>query len=430
LTRPPTRLDTLALHWLQENTSWLASRVLEEFGYLHLRRGNIIEVADKEFLVEEACSGVQSLFTVLFLATFIVCWHRRSLLQTCVLFAAGFVFAGAMNVLRISTIVVAWQDLQLDLSHGWQHDAVGYVALVTAVLLLLSTDAMLHFLFAPFEDHSYGPFAGAYSNPLTAVWNFVCGGRPVRPSEPGPAWLAHRKTVMCGLAFSILVGGTQLLSLVMGGAESVSLPESSLADFDEQVLPQELEGFKRAGYTTETRGRESSWGQYSNVWSFEGNGLNVHVSCDHLFHNWHYLNICYTGIGWQLNGTEQLANQSDWNSVTFSMKKRGEGRHGSVIYSHFSVSGEPLDPDSSEFSLAYFIERLRRNSAHGIWSLLSAPEVNGAYQVQVFTESGRPLTDDQFAAIKRLHEATRRLLQEHYLATHSHLAAALDTDLN
>lgn len=80
LVRPPSKLDTFALHWLQENTTWLASRVLETLGHLHLQTGNIIELPDKQFLVEEACSGVQSLFTVLFLAAFIVCWNRRSLL--------------------------------------------------------------------------------------------------------------------------------------------------------------------------------------------------------------------------------------------------------------------------------------------------------------------------------------------------------------
>jgi hypothetical protein len=98
LVRPPGKLDTFALHWLQENTTWLASRVLEALRRLHLHRGNIIELPDRPILVEEACSRVQSLFTVLFLAAFIVCWDRRSLLQTCLLFAAGFLFAGGIQL--------------------------------------------------------------------------------------------------------------------------------------------------------------------------------------------------------------------------------------------------------------------------------------------------------------------------------------------
>lgn len=419
LTRPPTRVDMLALHWLQRNTTWLASRVLEETGHLHLQRGNIIELADKEFLVEEACSGVQSLFTVLFLAALIVCWHRRSLLQACVLFGAGFLFAGAMNVLRISSIVVAWQNWKWDLSHGWQHDALGYIALITAVLMLLSTDSLLHFLFAPFEDHSYGPFSGVYSNPFTAVWNFVCGGRLSPPRPPVAGRLSQRTVVRFCLAFAFVIGGVQILILSAGGAEPFSLPESSLADFDEHALPQEIEGFTLMGYATETRERKNVWGQYSNIWHFQGHGLKVHVSCDHLFKHWHPLHLCYAGAGWHVSPTEQLKGLSEWDSVTSLMERPSSGRHGCVIYSHFTVSGKHLVPEATEFSLAYYLQRPHMRLAGGIWSLVSEPMVDAAYQVQVFTEAGRPQSEEQFAALRRLHETTHRLLRKHWIESRS-----------
>lgn len=324
-----------------------------------------------------------------------------------------------MNVLRISSIVVAWRNWQWDLSHGWQHDALGYGALLTAVVLLLSTDALLHFLFAPFEDHSYGPFAGVYSNPITATWNFVCGGRLSPPTQDERQWLPKSALVTGCLVFAVGVGLLQLIMLLAGGAGRFKLPESSLAVFDESVLSEEIEGFTCTGYTTETRDNNSNWGEYSNIWKFHGHGLNVVVSCDHPFLNWHYLNICYAGTGWLLSPSVELKDQPDWHSVAFSMKEKRAGRHGQVIYSHFAANGKPLAPVATEFSLAYIIQRLRNRSAGGIWSFFSEPEDNASFQVQLFAESGRSVSDEQFEALRRLHDSTRRLLRDHYAQSQS-----------
>ena len=425
LARPLRRLDETAIQWLQTQTSWLASRVLESLGFLHLQRGNVLEVADKTFLVEEACSGVQSLFTVLFLATCIVCWYRRSLLQTLLLYAAGVTFAGAMNVLRISIIVIAWQNWEVDLSHGWQHDAIGYIALAGAVLMLLSADCLLHFLFAPFADHTYGPFAGVHSNPFTAAWNFTCGGRltPHRPASPG---LLPMNFVLSGCAtLAVFIGCLQMIMIYANGTRRFALPESNVAVFDESALPQEMNGFQLINYSTETRDNGSNWGEFSNIWRYQGHGMSVVVSCDHPFLNWHYLNICYAGTGWNISHSDELKDDPEWHSITFGMKNEGAGRHGRVIYSHFTASGRPMPPVSTELSIAYVLERLRSRSGGGLWSMISEPEDNTSYQVQLFTESGRPLTDEQFTALRQLHVRTRQLLHESYQSTQVSSAVSL-----
>ncbi len=169
--RPPLMYDEKIINWLQAITTKVGSRLLNHFGFLHIRDGNILTFPGKRFLVEEACSGVQSLFTVLFLATLIVCGYRRRLLHSVFVIAAAFGFAGIMNVLRICTISIAWSQSRIDLSSGWQHDTLGYIALAAAAFLVLSTDAFMEFCLEPVPDSRGIGLSQLFRNPFIYVWN-------------------------------------------------------------------------------------------------------------------------------------------------------------------------------------------------------------------------------------------------------------------
>lgn len=171
--RLPLRYDEQVIHWLQSVTTQAGSLLLNQFGFLHLRQGNVLTFPGKQFLVEEACSGVQSLFTVLFLACLIVCGYRRNWVHAAVVLVSGFAVAGLMNTLRICSISVAWSEYQLDLSTGWQHDALGYAALLAAAGLVVSADALLSFFLDPVPDAPGGGVSFLFRNPLIAAWNYM-----------------------------------------------------------------------------------------------------------------------------------------------------------------------------------------------------------------------------------------------------------------
>lgn len=176
--RLPQNLDLDAIHWLQRTTTGVGSRLLNFFGFLHLRMGNVLEFPGKRFLVEEACSGVQSLFTVLFLATVIAVGYRRKLFHTLLVLASAAIFAGVMNVLRVTVISVAWSSYQYDLSVGWQHDAIGHLALIVAAGLVYSADATIQFFCSPVPDIPGGGMSAVFWNPLTSLWNWLFLVRP------------------------------------------------------------------------------------------------------------------------------------------------------------------------------------------------------------------------------------------------------------
>ncbi len=176
--RPPLNYDLRLIQWLQSATTAVASKLLHHFEYLHLRKVNVLAMRGKELLVEDACSGVQSLFTVLFLAAMIVALNRRKIPHTVIVLCSGAIFAGVMNVLRVSSIAVAWHDHQFDLSGGWQHDAIGYLALLVAAGLVYSADAFLSFFTDPVPDAGTSGLSAMLVNPLTSLWNRFFGVIP------------------------------------------------------------------------------------------------------------------------------------------------------------------------------------------------------------------------------------------------------------
>jgi exosortase/archaeosortase family protein len=137
-------------------------------------------------MVAEACSGLQSLFTILFLAALVFCLKRRSLIHGLCLLSFGLILSGMMNILRVVTIAVAWEVNGTDLSTGWPHDTLGYLCLGLAAAMLLSADRLLEFLLDPLLDVRRHGGGSLYFNPLIAAWNKVFTVLPV--ADPKEFW--------------------------------------------------------------------------------------------------------------------------------------------------------------------------------------------------------------------------------------------------
>ena len=177
--RLPRNGDQEIIMALQTITTKVAGQILDSFGFLHVRSGNVLEFPGKRFEVEEACSGVQSLFTVLFVGAFVVCWNRRPLAHIVLVLMTGGFLAGLMNLCRILVIAIAWDRYAEDLSVGILHDIVGYLSLGVATLLLLILDAAMTVVTAPIPLTRE---SGDSGNPLIILWNSLFMIYPSRES--------------------------------------------------------------------------------------------------------------------------------------------------------------------------------------------------------------------------------------------------------
>ena len=214
--RPPLNLDGTAIQKLQMITSQFASKFLNALGIDHILSGNIIQpMRGPALLVEEACSGVQSLFTVMFIASFISVARQYSVVRSLILISTAVFWALLMNICRVLAIAIAQTQFAVDLTSGWKHDAVGYAAMLLAIPLLLSADRFLGFLIGGIPDD---PRMYEKTNVFVMVWNFLftTPAKTVRrsesavpPVEENSVWSSLPKTRRMAL---IAVAGVVIVS--------------------------------------------------------------------------------------------------------------------------------------------------------------------------------------------------------------------------
>ena len=145
----PLNRDQLLINRLQHISSRLSSFFLDWLGVHHLMDGNTLRLPDKEFFVDEACSGIVSVMSVIACAVIYGIWRNRPPMHVILLAVAGVAWATLMNVARITTIAVAFAWWGVDWSSGTPHETLGLIVFTITFLALVSTDYLLVALLAP-----------------------------------------------------------------------------------------------------------------------------------------------------------------------------------------------------------------------------------------------------------------------------------------
>lgn len=368
VVRPPLNLDEI-LQWLQLHTSRFASSVLYAWRVDHILSGNkILPVTGKSLFVEEACSGVQSLFTVLFIAAFLIVSRRYPLLRGMLLLATAVFWALMMNVFRV--VIIAWGQVRwgVDLAHGWQHEAVGYAGVGGAILLLLSADRLLAFLFGGIPDD---PRVNASINPLVALWNRLLIPRDLvltaetADADPDTAVSTSRMRAFAAplmvVAVLFVAGLPAYANLDFTGASRSDIAEiPALQSVGTDWLPAEtFASCKVLSFRSEHRSATSVFGACSEEWVVESPVGSILHSIDHPFSGWHNLAACYEGVGWQLRRLRPVDSMNSGEAwpVMFAEFSMPTGERALLCYSEFSVEGKPTPPVLTNRATTRFLAR-------------------------------------------------------------------------
>jgi exosortase len=137
---PGTVVDALTeplKHWI----SIIVVDVLHAVGYPIGRSGVMITVGRYELLVADACSGLNSMFSLAALgALFIHIMGRRSRLHTGLLVLAIVPIAFAANIVRVITLVLITYHFGDAAGQGFLHGAAGIVLMLVALLAFFALD--------------------------------------------------------------------------------------------------------------------------------------------------------------------------------------------------------------------------------------------------------------------------------------------------
>jgi exosortase len=130
---PPTFVYERLTLDLQLIASRLGESGLEALGYSVMREGSILELVGTKLSVEEACSGLRSLLSILFMCVLYNYFFVHSKLMQTILLVWAVPIAILGNAGRIVATGIASQ-YKPEMIHGTAHDAFGYFSVVIAAI--------------------------------------------------------------------------------------------------------------------------------------------------------------------------------------------------------------------------------------------------------------------------------------------------------
>lgn len=387
--RPPLNGDKLLIDQLQYITTQLAGRALDAFGLVHSVSGNVIEIPGRRLLVEEACSGVNSLFSTLACTLFYLLVKRRHPFVWIVLLGSVPIWVVFGNVLRVTTVALlrAYTDIPAD--EGLWHTSLGFFVFAITIGLVISTDQLLQFYAAvlPPEELELLP-------PRTSEDDAVAATVEARRQRAGVgAWLT------AGVAAVLLVLQVPQFSPAMRDW-AATIADAALPEFGAAAAAERFEAWERKDFKIHRRERDSSFGEFSQVWLYAEPEARAALSLDYPFIGWHELAECYTAQGWNIESRTIGPQFADCvRPVEVRLIHPQTARYGMLQFILVERDGRSLPP-REHGELGELGDRLQ------IGTDLSGEGRNAlTYQIQLFVETYVPLNDALTAKSRRLFAA-------------------------
>jgi len=138
---------------LKQFVSYVATSSLAHVGVPVAREGVTIFVAQYELLVEDACSGMNSIVGLIAVSLlYIYLMRGSSLLYSLVLVAFAIPIAVVANIVRIMVLILLTYFFGNEVAQGFLHFTAGMLLFATALLLVFALDSALFRTFARLRD--------------------------------------------------------------------------------------------------------------------------------------------------------------------------------------------------------------------------------------------------------------------------------------
>ena len=349
---PPFGWDRGLIQGLQALSSIACSRLMDLTGIIHVRRGNIIEVASKQLFVEEACSGVDSQYALMAVAGVLLLLGRAHLPVALITIVTVPIWAILGNLLRIYLIVIGLEWLHVDLSIGLVHTFLGLIVFVFTAWVHWSSVQFLNYVQASFFSKK------ERSDRTTEVEAWDSAGEvkedSVETNSYGIRW------AWSALPLGLLLLFPESIRALIDFHATPDLP--SISESDSERFPggsdlAPLVGSQLIGFNTAYRERNDMLGQHSRIWELRNELGRMTVCLDFPFRGWHPLWECYINSGWRrldtvMIGSKESATGTDPNAAPY-YESLLENDLGDIAVLHFSLFDEEGSPYTYEGSFAF-----------------------------------------------------------------------------
>jgi exosortase len=380
---PPGHYDELLGNHLRELAVRASGRILDFAWVPHIVSGTVIEIPGHRLLVEEACSGMNSLMSVLAFTLLYGFWQRRTprMIAILALAAAGFVIC--TNVVRITAGAILVHFWHIDILSGAAHEMLGVLLFAVGLGLVISFDQFL-MMVVPARQQSNAPEAdtGARSNP------------PANAPNSKKAWIiwwtAAVAFAVLGIVLQIRVGHAWAASHLSGDARF--------------TLPTELAGWQRVEEEGTLNGRPETLGRKSQFWVYRFGDLTAGVAMDYPFTGFHDATICYASSGWNIQSSGGVIPANGAGEMYYAVRmSKPPMMLGQLLFAQFDERGHtPRQTATAQGNLSHlkFALLLSREKA-------AAPPT---YQIQTLLLGAAPLSAEQQTRVKQLFLAARHEL--------------------
>jgi len=446
----PLGLDEQLIQSLQRVATNWASGVLDLLGYRHLASGVVIELPERSFLVEEACSGIHSLFAALACTLFYLIISRRAWYRWLILLPAAVFWVVVANALRVTSVTVIGSTWDVPIAEGIGHQITGALVFVLALLMIVSTDRLLLFLLPKRRQNPMDSRRGRGSRRSGRSWLSRIGLRSKRrrkgdrarkkassggnevvvqsetesSSAPKPKATSRRckpgtrparwEGITLLTLFGLL-GAAQLAMAMVVPSKDVG-PGSAFFKPALEDMPSESSQWHRTGFRSITRDADDPNGQFSHMWTYERNGMEAAVSLDGPFVGWHNLAGCLRGQGWNIreveHGNYQRHGESIPGGYTEMNVEKGASQHALVMFAVFDGQHRPMEPSETYVRFRAVrrfpqVSELLKRIGGGQDERLARDD-SPTYQIQLFFESHVDLSETQCDEARELFHDMRR----------------------
>lgn len=141
LTIPlPKAWDEIVTQPLQSGATRTAESVFNAFGWVVVRQGNVLQLPGLKLLMEDACSGVHSLYALICLGIAWVAFVERPVWLRAVLILATVPVAFVANAIRVIATGVLAYKVDPKYAEGTSHEVTGMLVFATGLGLFLLVD--------------------------------------------------------------------------------------------------------------------------------------------------------------------------------------------------------------------------------------------------------------------------------------------------
>lgn len=408
---PPLSLGERFALFLQYHAVEGSSRILSILDVPHFRTGNILEIPGARLLVEQACSGINSVLFMTAACIFYALWQKRSFLFLILLIALTIIWIFVTNLIRITLSAWILYTFKFNLFSPARHEAVGLLLTAcTLVFIIIVSHLLGRFAFPNVKVATYG-------TPHQISFDTFLSGRSLR----GGFLVVALLMVLLGIA-QVMVG-LHVHHLVEGARR---IDEKSMDGSQKFSLPQEIDGWKLRSKERPTSVRTAfESGIYSHIWAFEKGGAVASISLDYPFQDYHDVRICYIGSGWNIVDSKLCrADSSNGNIPAIEVQMTREmGLKGILLFSTVNESGVWMEEIASQTSLPEsmgqpveeerlsggIIKRLRRNFTYYDYSGIAT------YRIQLLAAAVGGLDKQQEDSVRKLFEKSRLLLARQFI---------------